>query len=123
MINKIKSKIAELPKDFKIGSKGNMENISLVKTHEVKKAVLIKTDDGIMIFGSCQSSSCEQWDADGCHRYCNSGISETSNNHKSLMLKSGATIIDPKVVVNSSWYKDRENFVDIEIPLNKEIFK
>lgn len=100
-----------------------MESVVTGRTYKVKKAVLLKTDQGIMVFGSCQSASSEPWDADGCYRYCHSGISVTSNRHKSLLLKSSATIIDPEIKAGEDWYNDRANFADIEIQLNKEIFK
>lgn len=80
------------------------------------KAVILKTDRGIKIMGSIQCSNGCSFDAEGCFRYCNEHISEHRDKLQAqkLMYASGTLANEPKE--KEDWYKDRTNFIDIEIP-------
>ena len=73
------------------------------------KAVILKT------MGSIQCSNGCIFDAEGCFRYCNEHISEHRDELRAqkLMYVSGTLANEPKE--KEDWYKDRANFIDIEI--------
>lgn len=86
----------------------------------MSKAVILKTDRGVMIMGAWQCSNGSWFDAEGCFKYCNiDGKSDVYNEHqaKKLSFMSAHLAFRPKH--DKDWYKYRENFIDIEIPFNE----
>lgn len=79
------------------------------------RAVVLKTSEGVKLIGSYQCSNGKYWDAEGCYWYCNIGTSERSNALQAQKLVSNATFLGFEPKMGEDWYKNRENFVDIEI--------
>ena len=46
------------------------------------KGVILKTDDGIKLFGCLQCSNGSWYTAEGCFKYCNNNKSEKRNMHR-----------------------------------------
>lgn len=78
------------------------------------KAVILKTDKGVMIMGAIQSSNGAWFNADGCYKYCQEETPWKSA-HQSHKLIHNSSLIG-KETTSDDWYLHRENFVDIEIP-------
>lgn len=81
------------------------------------RVTILKTNEGTKILGAMQCSNGSYWDAEGCYRYCNNAdYSETGNEiqaHKLLMITAD---LGHDSVEEKEWYKNRENFIDVEIP-------
>ena len=82
----------------------------------MSKAVILKTNEGILLVGAWQCSNGAYFDAEGCFKYCNSAESELTNKHQSFKLTSLATPLGFRPKEKDDWYKHRENFIDIGIP-------
>ena len=79
------------------------------------RVVILKTDQGIQLLGSTQSSNGAYFDAEGCFRYCNENKSEQRNRLQATKLSYIATLLAYKPKSESDWYKHRENFIDTEV--------
>lgn len=81
------------------------------------KAVILRTNKGIYLFGSIQSSNGAWFDAEGCFNYCiDPEGREYYEKHQAFKLIAGATLLAHSPRMGELWYKGRENFVDVEIP-------
>lgn len=78
------------------------------------KAVILKTNTGIYLFGSMQCCNDSWFDAEGCYKYCQEKT-EFYSFHHSQNLKFNATKIGHERT-KTDWYKHRKNFIDIEVP-------
>lgn len=85
------------------------------------KAVVLKTDKGIKLIGSWQCCNGSYWDAEGCFKYCNSEENEYRNMHQANKLIYNSTTLGFYPKTNENWYKNRDNFIDIEIPYDDVI--
>lgn len=79
------------------------------------KAVILKTPKGIMLMGAIQCSNGSWFDAEGCYRYCKEKTEEREN-HQAFKLMASSTLLAHYPKTKEKWYKDRGNFIDIEIP-------
>jgi hypothetical protein len=79
------------------------------------KGVILKTDDGIKLFGCLQCSNAER-----CFKYCNHNKSERRNMLQASKLSASATYLALSPKATKDWYKHRENFIEIEIPYKNE---
>ena len=79
------------------------------------KAVILKTCHGVKLFGSIQCSNGAYFDAEGCFNYCNSPQGEFEKRLQAKKLLSNATLLGHKPKTDEEWYKNRENFIDVEI--------
>ena len=82
----------------------------------MSKAVILKSDRGIKIMGSIQCSNGYIFDAEGCFRYCNEHISEHRDRLQAQKLVCACGILANEPKEKEDWYKDRANFIDVEIP-------
>ena len=80
------------------------------------KAVILKTNEGVLMVGAWQCSSGAYWDAEGCFNYCNSEVNEWRKKHQAQKLIYNSTTLGHEPKTEEEWYKNRENFIDIEIP-------
>lgn len=55
------------------------ENFLKIEGAEAMKGVILKTDDGIKLFGCLQCSNGSWYTAEGCFKYCNNNKSEKRN--------------------------------------------
>lgn len=80
------------------------------------KGVVLITDKGVMLMGATQCSNGAWFDADGCYKYCNSSDKEFNNKHQAFKLTASSTILSVrKGLADENWYKNRENFKDVNI--------
>lgn len=79
------------------------------------KAVVLKTDHGIKLFGNTQCSNGLWFDAQGCFNYCNMEVSENMQQLQASKLIYGSTTLASNPKQCSDWFKNRENFIDVEI--------
>ena len=92
------------------------------------KAVIIKTKDGTYLMGNRQCSNGYWFDAEGCFNYCNKvgkdGDAEDEKDflsqHQSKKLLHASTLIGNDFVIESNWYKNKDNFIEIGIDLRQE---
>lgn len=81
--------------------------------------VLIKASDGIYLMGSIQCSNKEYFDAEGCFKYCQADISGFRkgilSGHQASKLLASSTLLGREKNDNPEWYKDRSNFIDVDI--------
>ncbi len=80
------------------------------------KAVVMKTDQGIMLFGSTQTVSGVWWNAEGCYKYC-------QRSEKWLGALQSHKLVHASTLIgyeknSEDWFTKRENFIDVEIPFN-----
>lgn len=80
------------------------------------KAVILKTNEGVMLTGNFQCSNGSWFDAEGCFNYCNANETEALNKHQMHKLINNATLLGHQPTAEPNWYKHRQNFIDIEIP-------
>lgn len=86
----------------------------------MSKVVILVTNNGTKLIGTTQCSNGSWWDAEGCYKYCNSEGDEYWNQHQANKLLAIATDLGRDSVKDDKWYKNRNNFIDIEIPYNTE---
>lgn len=79
-------------------------------------AVIMKTDEGIMLLGCVKSDDGEVWDAHECYKFCNDNISEFMDSHHSKRLKAEATLLNCDIKAEPNWYHSRDNFENVKIP-------
>ena len=79
------------------------------------KVVILKTNKGVMMMGGWQCSNGAYWTAENCYKYCNSEDSDFFNSHQAHKLMNVATHLGFYPKAEEYWYKNRDNFVDIEI--------
>ncbi|MBQ6856859.1 MAG: hypothetical protein IJO13_07120 [Lachnospiraceae bacterium] len=89
------------------------------------KGVILKTNEGIKLMGNIQCSNGGWFDAEGCYNYCNiderdpnGNASDTHASHQAFKLSAAATTLAHNPKTEKDWYRNKENFVDIEIPYN-----
>lgn len=83
------------------------------------KGVILLTDKGVKLMGSIQCSNGSYFDAEGCFNYCNGEKSELLNKHQANKLVANATSLNVREnAEDEDWYKNRENFKDVEIDYN-----
>ena len=80
------------------------------------KAVILKTNNGIMLMGAIQSSNGAWFDAEGCYQYCNCENTKAGTLNQVHKLLYSSTKIGSLPKESEDWYRNRENFIDIEIP-------
>lgn len=80
------------------------------------KAVILKTDKGLMIHRTYESSNGNCFDADGCFLYCQDERGYFLERIQAFKLKSASLFLTSEPKMGELWYKDRESFIDIEIP-------
>lgn len=80
------------------------------------KAVILKTNEGVMLTGNFQCSNGVWFDAEGCFNYCNTNTTEALNKHQMHKLINNATLLGHQPITEPDWYKHRKNFIDVEIP-------
>lgn len=85
----------------------------------MSKAVILKTDRGVMITGAWQCSNGTYFDAEGCYQYCNGQVNDFWNEHQTRKLLYEATTLGHRPKQDKDWYKNRENFIDVDIPYNE----
>lgn len=85
----------------------------------MSKAVILKTNNGVLLLGNWQCSNGAYWDAEGCFKYCNGERIESLNRHQAYKLADQATTLGFRPKTGKDWYKHRENFIDIEIPYDE----
>lgn len=79
------------------------------------KAVVLKTNIGVLLLGSFQNIDGKWFDAESCFQYCKEEtdllVSHQVKNLISLTTKIGSekTAFD--------WYEHRNNFIDVELPI------
>ncbi len=78
------------------------------------KAVIFKTNKCTRIMGNTQCSNGAWFSAEGCYKYCNDNGSDFLDQHQADKLIYNSTLLGHDKVDNEKWYKDRNNFVDIE---------
>ena len=76
------------------------------------KGVILKTDDGIKLFGCLQCSNGSWYNAEGCFKYCNDNKSERRNMLQASKLSASATYLALSPKATKDWYKHRENFIN-----------
>lgn len=86
----------------------------------MSKAVILKTDRGVLITGAWQCSNGGWFDAQGCFNYCNvDGKSDTYIRNQVEKLLGITSLMGRRPKQDEDWYKNRENFIDIEIPYDE----
>ena len=88
--------------------------------------VMIKTNNGTYLMGNTQCSNGCWFDAEGCFNYCNKvGKDEDAEDekdflsqHQSKKLLHASTLIGNDFVNEVNWYKNKDNFIDIEIGID-----
>ena len=78
------------------------------------KVTILKTNNGTKILGTTQCSNGSYWDAEGCYKYCNT-YSDFMNEHQAFKLASIASDLGHDSVPEKDWWKNRNNFIDLEI--------
>lgn len=78
------------------------------------KAVILKTNKGVRLMGTMQCSNGHWFDAIGCFNYCNTTPFNIMSEHQASKLIYSSTIIGAECT-DDEWYKNKENFIDIEI--------
>lgn len=78
------------------------------------KAVILKTNHGTYIIGSLQCSNGAYWTAENCYKYCDEE-SDFLKAHQASKLIEASTKLGHDKVLEDDWYKNRDNFVDVEI--------
>lgn len=80
------------------------------------RGVILLTDEGVKLMGAIQCSNGAWFDSEGCFKYCNSEKSEYTNEHQAFKLKASATSLNVRPgLKDKDWYKDRNNFIDVNI--------
>lgn len=79
------------------------------------KGVILKTDEGVKLFGSTQCSNGAWWNAENCFNYCNSPKDDYFQRHQAVKLKAMATSMNVCTNNDIEWYKNADNFVDVDI--------
>lgn len=82
---------------------------------EMAKAVVLKTNMGVFIMGTIQCSNGTWFNAEGCFKYCQGKTESLSKHQASKLIVNASKLGHEKK--DENWYKFRENFVDIEIPV------
>lgn len=81
------------------------------------KVTILKTNNGTKILGTMQCSNGAYWDAEGCYKYCNNvGDSEIRKEVQAHKLLTITADLGHDSVEEKEWYKNRDNFIDVEIP-------
>lgn len=78
------------------------------------KAVILKTDEGVRLLGAMQCCNGSWFDADGCYDYCQSKTDWMSSLQARKLIEQSTALGHEKA--ESGWYKNRGNFVDVDIP-------
>ena len=87
----------------------------------MSRVTILRTNKGTKILGTTQCSTGAYWDAEGCYRYCNllgtnlKGSYPSMEEHQASKLLMFASDLGNDCVNEEKWWKNRENFVDIEI--------
>ena len=79
------------------------------------KAVVLKTSNGVLLFGSIQCSNGAWFDAEGCYRYCQENTKALCE-HQARKLIANATMLAHYPKESGEWSLHRYNFIDVEIP-------
>lgn len=92
------------------------------KTEEKRKpenarGVVLYTNKGILLLGRIQCSNGAWFDAEGCYNYCNQEKTDVFKEHQASKLCYNATILANYPRKGRDWYKERENFKDIDLPI------
>lgn len=80
----------------------------------MSKGVIIKTNNGTYLVGSIQCSNGCYLNADGCWKYCKED-GEWLCKHQANKLIGSSTLLSRDSVNDELWYKDRNNFIDVDI--------
>lgn len=80
------------------------------------KAVILKTSVGTRIMGALQDCSGNWFDAEGCFNYCNDNNADSK--HQASKLINLSSDLGNERVEDKEWYKNRNNFIDVEIDYN-----
>lgn len=84
----------------------------------MSRITILRTNKGTKMLGSTQCSTGAYWDAEGCFRYCNSMDTKIMNEHQASKLLMIASDLGNDCVNEEDWWKNRDNFIDIEIDYN-----
>lgn len=79
------------------------------------KAVIMETNIGTRILGSTQCSNGTYWTAQSCYEYCNrlnDDLLDLVQVSKLIQYSGG---LGHNEVEDNFWYKNRDNFIDIDI--------
>lgn len=81
------------------------------------KAVILKTNDGIKLVGVIKRNDIVLESAESYFNSCNNNKNEFFNMQQVAKLLANATHLSLTPVAENDWHKHRENFVDIEFPV------
>lgn len=79
------------------------------------KVTILRTNKGTKILGTTQCSNGAYWNAEGCYKYCNDMDTDFMKEHQAFKLVSIASDLGYDCVDEEQWWKNRDNFVDVEI--------
>ena len=79
------------------------------------KGVILKTNEGVKLMGSFQCSNGSRFDAEGCYEYCNSSTYTAINLSNARKLMASATLLGHERLDDTLWFKDKNNFIDVDI--------
>ena len=79
------------------------------------KVTILRTNKGTKILGTTQCSNGAYWNAEGCYKYCNDMDTDFMKEHQAFKLVSIASDLGRDCVDEEQWWKNRDNFVDVEI--------
>lgn len=81
------------------------------------RVTLMKTSSGVYLMGTMQCCNGAFWDAEGCFKYCQED-SEFLSQHQASKLIYASTKIGHDKVEEQEWWKNRNNFIDLELNIN-----